>query len=84
MLVDIPQQVLALFLTIALPELLDDLLIAVDLVIEPLVLLYAGAAVDCLSPIGVRVLTVLLLLVYLPGVGVVRDEGVAVRPTGLR
>lgn len=84
MLVDIPQQILALFLTIALPELLDDLLIAVDLVIESLVLLYAGAAVYRLSPIGVRVLAVLLLLVYLPGVGVVRNEGVAVRPAGLR
>lgn len=70
-------------MAIALPQLLDYLLVAVDLVIEALIFLYAGTTVNRLPTIGIRVLTVFFLLVYLPGICVVRNEGVTVRPAGL-
>lgn len=84
MLIYIFKQVLPLFLPVALPQLVDYLLVAVYLVVEPFVLTDAGAAVDRLPAVGVQVLAALLLLVDLPGVGVVRNEGITVGPTGLR
>lgn len=84
MLVDVFEQVLALFWFVSPPQLFDDLLVTVDLVVQSLVLLDAGAAVDRLAAVTVQVLAAVFLIVDFARVGVVGDEGVAVGPTGLR